>query len=162
MSQLGDERYATMPQPYGFSWIEKPLLAALAQPESQEDLDWMRKEGIEVLISLTEDQPRREWIEGAGLLLVHVPVVDMEPPTLGQLETCVSAIERANANKMGVAVHCGAGLGRTGVVIGAYFVHQGMNATSAIARIRKLRPGSIETEDQVESVIEFARTKRKQ
>ncbi|HLN30822.1 MAG TPA: dual specificity protein phosphatase family protein [Gemmataceae bacterium] len=151
-----------MPQPYGFSWIEKPLVAALAQPESQEDLDWMRKQGIEVLISLTEDHPRREWIEASGLLLVHVPVVDMEPPTLEQLERCVSAIERANANKMGVAVHCGAGLGRTGVVIGAYFVHQGMNATSAIARIRKLRPGSIETEEQVETVIEFARTKRKQ
>jgi atypical dual specificity phosphatase len=149
-----------MPQPYGFSWIVKPLVAAMAQPESEEDLDWLRQQGIEVLISLTEDPPRRDWVEGAGLLLVHVPVTDMEAPTQEQLETCVSAIERANANQMGVAVHCGAGLGRTGVVLAAYFVRQGTNARDAIAQVRKLRPGSVETEEQADAVHQFARAKR--
>jgi hypothetical protein len=42
-----------MPQPLGFSWIEKPLLAAMARPEGPEDLDWLRQQGIELLISLT-------------------------------------------------------------------------------------------------------------
>jgi atypical dual specificity phosphatase len=149
-----------MPQPFGFSWITKPLLAAMAHPESEEDLDWLRRQGIEVLISLTEDPPRREWVDGAGILLVHVPVVDMEAPTQEQLETSVSAIERANANNMGVAVHCGAGLGRTGVVLAAYFVHKGGNARDAIAEVRKLRPGSIETEEQADAVHQFARAKR--
>ncbi len=65
------------PPPYGFSWITEPLIAALALPESEEDLDWLRKHGIEVLISLTEDPPRPDWVEEAGLLLVHVPVTDM-------------------------------------------------------------------------------------
>jgi atypical dual specificity phosphatase len=149
-----------MPQPFGFSWITKPLLAGMAQPESEEDLAWLRRQGIEVLISLTEDPPRREWLEGAGLLLVHVPVTDMEAPTQEQLETSVSAIARANANNMGVAVHCGAGLGRTGVVLAAYFVQQGQNAREAIAQVRKLRPGSIETDEQAEAVQQFARAKR--
>ncbi len=149
-----------MPPPFGFTWIVKPLLGAMAHPESEEDLDWLRRNGIEVLISLTEDPPRREWVEGAGILLVHVPVVDMEPPTQEQLETSVSAIERANANNMGVAVHCGAGLGRTGVVVAAYFVQKGQSARDAIAEVRKLRPGSIETEEQADAVQQFARTKR--
>jgi atypical dual specificity phosphatase len=146
-----------MPQPYGFSWIEKGLLAGLAAPESEEDLKWLRRQGIEVLVSLTEDPPRRDWVNEAGLLVFHEPVVDMEAPTQQQLERCVSAIERAHAHEMGVAVHCGAGMGRTGVVLAAHLVRKGLSAKEAIARVRKLRPGSIETTEQADTVVEFAR-----
>ncbi len=151
-----------MPQPQGFSWIDKPLLAALALPESKEDLEWLRQHGIEVLISLTEDPLRRDWVNDTGILVVHEPIDDMEAPTPEQLDRCVSAIVRAHQRNMGVAVHCGAGLGRTGVVIAAYLVHRGQAAREAIAEVRRLRPGSIETEDQAAAVVEFARRKRQQ
>jgi atypical dual specificity phosphatase len=146
-----------MPQPHGFSWIEKPLLAALAFPEDPEDLQWLRSQGIELLISLTEDPPPPRWIEDAGLLLIHQPMMDMEPPEQESLATCISAITKANEQKMAVAVHCGAGLGRTGVVMACYFVSKGLSAANAIARIRRLRPGSIETEEQEHAVAEFAK-----
>src|SRR5436309_900676 len=137
-----------MPQPQGFSWIEKPLLAALALPESMEDLEWLRRQGIDVLISLTEDPLRRDWVNDTGLLMVHEPIDDMQAPTQEQLDRCVSAIARAHERNLGVAVHCGAGLGRTGVVLAAYFIHRGQTARDAIAQVRRLRPGSIETEEQ--------------
>jgi atypical dual specificity phosphatase len=146
-----------MSQPSGFSWIDKPLLAALARPDDVDELVWLRRQGIQLLLSLTEDRLRRDWLEEAGLLAFHVPVVDMEAPTLEQMELCVSAIHRANEHNMGVAVHCGAGLGRTGVVLAAYLVDQGMTAQNAISRVRRLRPGSIETEEQADAVVEFAR-----
>jgi len=149
-----------MPQPQGFSWIEKPLLAAMALPESKEDLEWLRRYGIEVLISLTEDPLRRDWVNDAGILMVHEPIDDMAAPTQEQLDRCVSAIVRAQERNMGVAVHCGAGLGRTGVVIAAYLVHRGQSAREAIALIRQLRPGSIETDEQEAAIVEFARRKR--
>ncbi len=149
-----------MSKPQGFSWIDKPLLAAMARPESLEELAWLRKQGIEVLLSLTEDPPRRDWVNDAGLLLVHVPVVDMEAPSPEQLAHCVSAISRANGRNLGVAVHCGAGLGRTGVVVACYFVSKGLSAANAIARVRRMRPGSIETDEQAEAVEEYARQKR--
>jgi atypical dual specificity phosphatase len=149
-----------MAQPHGFSWIDKPLLAALAQPESADDMRWLRRQGVELLISLTEDRPRRDWVEEAGLLVFHVPVIDMEAPTQEQLERCVSAIARANERHMGVAVHCGAGLGRTGVVLACYFVHTGLTAQNAIGRVRRLRPGSIETDEQADAVVDFARRHR--
>src|SRR5947209_9365429 len=139
-----------MGAPSGFSWIDKPLLAAMARPSGPEDFTWLREHGIELLVSLTEDRPRRDWVEDAGLLVFHEPLEDMEPPTQEQLDRCVSAMTRALARNMPVAVHCGAGLGRTGVVLAAYLVSRGLSATSAISRIRRLRPHSIETDEQAE------------
>jgi atypical dual specificity phosphatase len=149
-----------MAAPNGFSWVEKPLLAALARPTEPEDFAWLRQQGIEVLLSLTEDRPRRDWAEDAGLLVFHEPLEDMEAPSQDQLDRCVSAVLRATARNMGVAVHCGAGLGRTGVVLAAYFVTQGLTAANAIARVRRLRPGSVETDEQAEAVELFARRRR--
>jgi atypical dual specificity phosphatase len=146
-----------MSAPPGFSWVDKPLLAAMARPSAPEDMLWLRQQGIELLISLTEDPPRRDWVNDAGLMMMHVPVEDMEAPTQEQLERCVSAIDRAHERHMGVGIHCGAGLGRTGVVLACHLVAKGMTAQNAIARVRRLRPGSIETDEQADAVVEFAR-----
>src|SRR5947199_7744721 len=113
--------------PHGFSWIEKPLLAALSRPSEAEDFVWLRRQGVELILSLTEERPYRDWVESAGLLVFHEPVEDMEAPEQEQLDRCVSAILRANEKNMGVAVHCEAGLGRTGTVLAAYFVAKGMS-----------------------------------
>jgi atypical dual specificity phosphatase len=151
-----------MPAPDNFSWIDKPFLAAMARPGSAEELVWLRQQGIELLVSLTEEPPRRDWINDAGLFLVHVPVVDMEAPTQEELDECLTAIARAHERNMGVAVHCGAGLGRTGVILACWFVSKDLSAKNAIARVRRLRPGSIETEAQEEAVAEFAHLSGKQ
>jgi atypical dual specificity phosphatase len=149
-----------MTAPYGFSWVEKPLLAAMARPAEPEEFTWLRGQGIELLVSLTEEAPRKDWVEAAGLLVFHEPLEDMEAPSQEQLERAVSAVVRATEGGMGVAVHCGAGLGRTGVVLAGYLVAKGLTASNAIARIRRLRPGSIETDEQAEAVAEFARQRR--
>jgi atypical dual specificity phosphatase len=146
-----------MSTPNGFSWVEKPLLAALASPADADDFIWLRQQGLDVLLSLTEDPPRRHWVNDAGLMLVHVPMIDMQPPTPEEIDKSLSAIRRAHENNIGVAVHCGAGLGRTGVVLACYFVTKGLSAANAIARVRRLRPGSVETDEQERAIEEFAR-----
>ena len=145
-----------MPPP-GFSWVDKPHLAALAMPESADDLAWLRSHGVEVLVSLTEEPVPRGWVNDAGLLAVNVPIPDMEAPTDRQLDKVLATIHQAAAAKMGVAVHCGAGLGRTGTVLAAYFVAQGLRPKDAVAKVRDLRPGSIETAEQERAIETFAR-----
>jgi atypical dual specificity phosphatase len=146
-----------MSQPPNFSWINKPFLAAMAQPEEAAELLWLREQGIELILSLSEESLRRDWINEAGLMRIHIPVEDMVAPTQEQLDQCLSAIKRANERNMGVVVHCSAGLGRTGTVLACYFVQQGMSAKNAIARVRRMRPGSVETDEQADAVAEYAK-----
>ena len=144
-----------MPPP-AFSWVDQPHLAAMAMPESSGDLTWLRRHGIEVLVSLTEQPPPRHWVNDAGLLVVNVPVPDMEPPSDRQLDHLLDTIRKANAAGMGVAVHCGAGLGRTGTVLAAYFVAHGLKPREALEKVRNLRPGSVETAEQERAIERFA------
>lgn len=149
-----------MPAPEGFSWVEKSHLAGMARPGELADLLWLRAQDIQLIISLTEDPPRRDWINEAGLFGMHVPVEDMHPPSQSQLKVCLSAIAKANDQGMGAVVHCGAGLGRTGVVLACYLATKGMTVQHAMARVRRLRPGSIETQEQEEAILDFARRYR--
>jgi atypical dual specificity phosphatase len=152
-----------MPAPEEFSWIERPLLAAMACPGSLEEYQWLRTQGIQLILSLMETPPPRAWINEAGLFSTHVPIEDMHPPTQQQIDTCLNVIKKAHAKKIGVGLHCTAGLGRTGTLLACWFVdHEGMSGRDAVARIRRLRPGSVETDEQVEAVTEFARRRKMQ
>src|SRR5512138_1688605 len=131
-----------MSAPDNFTWIEKPLLAAHARPHDAEELAWLRKQGIELLITLTEDPVRRDWLSDASLLALHVPISDMEAPTIEQVDQVLSAMKKAHERNMGVALHCAVGRGRTGTVLACYFVDKGMGPREAIRHVRKLRPGS--------------------
>ena len=55
-------------------------------------------------------------------------------------------------------MHCRMGMGKTGSMLACYLAKcKKLNAEEAIQEIRKLRPGSIETEDQEKVVTEFVK-----
>src|SRR5262245_32062487 len=149
-----------MSRPYFFSWIDEPLLAASAEPAGPEQLAWLRGQGIDILVTLTEEPLPRTWVDGAGLMCVHVPIPDMDVPTVGQIDQVMSVIDKARTSGMGVAVHCLAGRGRTGTILAAYFVHAGLPAGEAMQKVRELRPGSIEVTEQEDAIREYERARR--
>jgi len=91
--------------------------------------------------------PRAAWPDRA-----HLPVADFTPPSPAQLDRGAAAIAEAIAAGERVAVHCGAGKGRTGTLLACYLVYQGLAADAAIARVRAVRPGSVETRAQAAAV----------
>ena len=145
--------------PPSFSWVDPPHVAALGFPDA-DDLAWLRRNGIDLLVSLTESPPPRRAVNDAGLMTVHIPVPDMTAPSARQLELAVDSLVRAKATNLGVAVHCAYGKGRTGTVLAAYWVAQGLSAAEAVRKVRDLRPGSVETADQERAVAECERRRR--
>lgn len=144
-------------QPMRFSWVDKPHVAGFARPESADELAWLRDQGIQLVVTLTEDPLPRSWVNDAGLFSLHVPILDLHPPTQAQIDLVVGAIERAKTQGIGAGVHCFAGIGRTGTLLACWLVKQRQGATAAVDRIRTLRPGSIETDEQFDAVAEYAR-----
>jgi atypical dual specificity phosphatase len=139
------------------SWLEADRLAACRYPRTEKALRELAQSGVALLVNLHERAHPRETLARHGLRELHLPVPDFTPPTLEQLARGVAAIEQALADGQKVAVHCGAGLGRTGTLLACYLVNHGLGPDEAIARVRTVRPGSVETPQQEAAVKEYAR-----
>jgi atypical dual specificity phosphatase len=89
---------------------------------------------------------------------LHVEVEDYKAPTIAELKSTTVFLENEiESNRRPVLVHCAAGKGRTGTILAAYLLKkEHMNAEEAIRKIRKLRPGSIQTQVQEEAIRQYA------
>jgi atypical dual specificity phosphatase len=148
-----------VPPTQGFSWIVPGELAAMPLPGRdrplEQDAAFLEQEGIHVLVSLTENPPDSEVLASYAIDQEHIPVQDYTPPTLEQMIEFVAVVEDSVAVGNPVGVHCTAGLGRSGTMAAAYLVAEGASADEAIATVRQLRPGSIETSAQEDAVRLF-------
>ena len=144
----------------GFSWVEKDLLCAMARPGRErpleQDLAYLQESGITILVSLTEEPIPAAALKKFGITGVHLPVEDFTPPTLAQIEIFLAEVENARLKGRALGLHCTAGKGRSGTMLATYLVSQGLTGPDALAKIRRLRPGSVETEAQEARVVEFA------
>src|SRR5687767_2039033 len=103
--------------PSGFTWVDKPRLAAMGRPDGLVESKRPPPNGIPPPTAPTEHPPRRDQVNDARLPIPHAPLPAMHPPTQPQIDLCMSAIDKALTQNMGVGVFCGAGLGRTGTML---------------------------------------------
>ncbi|MGF1572704.1 MAG: dual specificity protein phosphatase family protein [Sumerlaeia bacterium] len=147
-----------------FSFVIPGLLAGAARPGTSDhlavDLQEMTNAGVGVLVTLTEASFNPAMIREAGMEYHHIPVVDFSPPSDEQFARFVHIVEQQKAAPKGknraVLVHCAAGIGRTGSMIAAYLISQGLTTDQAIAQVRQKRPGSVETNAQVRALEKWA------
>jgi atypical dual specificity phosphatase len=139
------------------NWLYQDRLLACAYPWGTDGLADLAAQGVDVVVNLHERGHDPARLSRLGLTEVHLPVADGTAPSAEQLTHGVRAIDRALMEEKRVAVHCAAGLGRTGTLLACYLVSTGLDATAAIARVREARPGSVETADQQAAIEAFAR-----
>ena len=141
-------------------WLLPDSLAACVFPDAERGLPYLSRLGVSLVINLHDRAHDPAILAHQGITEVHLPVPDFTPPTPAQLDAGVTAIGDALATGGRVAVHCHGGLGRTGTLLACYLVQQGMTPAEAIARIRAVRPGSVETREQEAAVHAYARRRQ--
>jgi atypical dual specificity phosphatase len=145
---------------HGFgSWIT-PSLVACSYPDSEEEIAALASQGVSLLVNLHTRAHPAGALAAHGLTELHLPTRDFTAPKMESIATAVAAVDREIAAGRRVAIHCGAGLGRTGTLAACYLVHTGMKAEAAIKAVRRARPGSIETAGQEDRVREYERSIR--
>jgi ADP-ribosyl-[dinitrogen reductase] hydrolase len=128
------------------------------------DCDAIREWGAAAVVTLIEDHELRSLkvmglgaaVSARGMAWHHLPIRDVSTPS--------AAFEAAWAdvgpelrdlvrNRGNVLVHCKGGLGRAGMIAARLLAELGMVPERAIAQIRAVRPGAIETAAQVDHVL---------
>lgn len=100
--------------------------------------------GVKVIVDLraeTDTGLDDETVRSLGMKLVRIPVRDGQVPSSSQIDTF---LEAAKADGL-TFVHCGAGVGRTGTMAGAYLVEKGdLNGRGAVRRNLAVGPPTLE------------------
>ena len=99
-----------------FGWIIAGTLAGAAKPWP-EALPWIVSQGVRAIVSATE-RPL-DFVGGAGIDCLHLPVIDQRAPTFEQMDAFVAFVE----SRRRVLVHCAHGVGRTATFAASYIIH---------------------------------------
>ncbi len=147
-------------------------LAAMTGPWDRDlhaDLKVLKDWGATALVTLMEahelEQLGVSELGQATMLIgmewFHLPIRDVSIPD-ATFETAWArlgqALRERISNGQGVIVHCRGGLGRTGVIAARLLIELGEQPSNALAMVRAVRPGAVETRQQEEYVLRLSDT----
>jgi len=130
------------------------------------DLTLLASNGATDLVTLIGEDERGKLGVGAlprlasenGLSWREFPVTDRAAPTAGrqaEFDRLLDELLTGLGAGRRVAIHCQAGLGRTGLLAASLLVRSGTASDDAITLVRSVRPGSIETSGQEDFIREI-------
>ena len=140
-----------MTWPQTIFWVEAPAagrLAVVSRPRVLASFTELKASGIDVLVSLLEDEEAADVGLGdeaahcrvAGIEPVSVPIADHGvPASLTAIDVPVAAIVRYLEAGRGVGAHCYAGLGRSPLLVAATLIRLGHTVGDAIEQVSRAR-----------------------
>ncbi|EHK48113.1 hypothetical protein TRIATDRAFT_91339 [Trichoderma atroviride IMI 206040] len=136
----GSELYPLLPRDVA-AVEDHPLLP---QP-FKNVLSHFSERNIGLVVRLNSHLYSPSYFESMGIQHIDMIFDDGTCPPLSMVRKFIRmAHETITVKKRGVAVHCKAGLGRTGCLIGAYLIYRhGFTANEVISFMRFMRPGMV-------------------
>ncbi|KIP03202.1 hypothetical protein PHLGIDRAFT_252469 [Phlebiopsis gigantea 11061_1 CR5-6] len=149
--------------PRFFRWLLPFRIALMSTPRNATDIAALgsRHLNIRHVLTLTEESPlETSWFSSGKVKNTFLPIPNYHPPTIEQMDLIVRLLQEED--NLPILIHCGGGKGRAGTVAACYLAAFGfrvppisdvptqpaMSAPEAIATLRAIRPGSLETEQQ--------------
>ncbi|KAI0419729.1 tyrosine-protein phosphatase CDC14 [Xylaria grammica] len=134
------EAYAALPK----TLAEVDSHPALPQP-FKNVLRHFSERSIGLVVRLNSPLYSPSYFEALGIRHLDMIFEDGTCPPLSTVRKFIRlAHETITVKKKGIAVHCKAGLGRTGCLIGAYLIYRhGFTADEVISFMRFMRPGMV-------------------
>ena len=130
--------YAALP-----SCIPEIAEARIAQP-FRNVLSHFVERNIGLVVRLNSELYCPTYFTALGIQHMDMIFEDGTCPPLPLVRKFIKLAHDIIAKKKGIAVHCKAGLGRTGCLIGAYLIYRhGFTANEIIAYMRFMRPGMV-------------------
>lgn len=115
------------------------------------------EDAIDVLVTLVDTAATFEEL-APRTRVVRYPIVDLGVPA--DRASFADLVDEIAADVRGgrtVVVSCLAGHGRTGMTVACALIAAGLGAGEAVALVRATRPGTIETDEQLEFVRAWRR-----
>ena len=145
---------AGMPMP--FIHPDRRMAGGGALIAFEDELSALHSVGVRAVVSLLNIPSDASVYGSVGFSFLCLPVPDGGAPTTEQAEEFVRFVTDQRAAHRPVAVHCEAGLGRTGTLLATYLVAQGETAVAAIERVRAVEKVAIETRRQIHFLEQYA------
>ena len=140
---------------------QKRAMTGAWDRDLETDIAAIKSSGYSALVTLMEEQELTHYsvpkahmesiTKSHGLDWFHLPIkdVDIPGPAFEQVwKTAGHQLINLLNNGQSIVVHCLGGLGRSGTIAARLLVELGIQPDEAIDRVRRARPGAIETRTQ--------------